>query len=68
MANLPTENTPLLSTPIPHIEEGVHCLNEVDSPSTWVIFQEELGVLTKYALPIFTFVQIAASHVAFTNL
>lgn len=57
MANLPTENTPLLSTPIPRIdsEEGVpHCLNGVDGPNTWVIFQEELGVLTKYALPIYT--------------
>ncbi|KIK42952.1 hypothetical protein CY34DRAFT_744576 [Suillus luteus UH-Slu-Lm8-n1] len=55
MANLPTENTPLLSTPIPRSEEGVpHCLNGTDGPSTWVIFQEELGVLTKYALPIYT--------------
>ncbi|KAG1762822.1 MATE efflux family protein [Suillus occidentalis] len=57
MANLPTENTPLLSTPISRInsEEGVpHCLNGVDGPSTWVIFQEELGVLMKYALPIYT--------------
>ncbi|KAG2032419.1 mate-domain-containing protein [Suillus americanus] len=54
MAILPTENTPLLSTPIPHTEEGVHCSNERDCPSTWVIFQEELGVLTKYTLPIFT--------------
>lgn len=57
MANLPTENTPLLSTPIPRIdsEEGVlHCLNGVDGLSTWVMFQEELGVLTKYTLPIYT--------------
>jgi hypothetical protein len=70
MANLPTENTPLLSTPIPRIdsEEGVpHCLNGVDGLSTWVMFQEELGVLTKYTLPIYTFVQIAASNVTFTN-
>lgn len=69
MANLPTENTPLLSTPIPRSEEGVpYCLNGMDGPSTWVMFQEELGVLTKYALPIYTFVQIAASNVAFTDL
>ncbi|KAG1836277.1 mate-domain-containing protein [Suillus subalutaceus] len=53
MTNLPTENTPLLSTPVPHVEEGVHCSNERDCHSTWVIFQEELGILTKYTLPIF---------------
>ncbi|KAG2359531.1 mate-domain-containing protein [Suillus spraguei] len=56
MANLPTENTPLLPTPIlsPRIEEGRHCSNESVCPSTWVIFQEELGVLAKYTLPVFT--------------
>ncbi|KAG2143521.1 MATE efflux family protein [Suillus bovinus] len=53
MTSLPSENTPLLSTSIPHIEEGVHCLNERGCPSTWVVFQEELEVLTKYTLPIF---------------
>ncbi|KAG1884438.1 mate-domain-containing protein [Suillus subluteus] len=53
MTNLPTENTPLLSTPVSHIEEGVHCSNERDCHSTWVIFQEELGILTKYTLPIY---------------
>ncbi|KAG1744263.1 MATE efflux family protein [Suillus lakei] len=54
MANLPTENTPLLSTPIPHIEEDGDCSYERDGLSTWVVFREELGVLTKYTLPIFT--------------
>ncbi|KAG2140585.1 MATE efflux family protein [Suillus clintonianus] len=53
MVYRPTENTPLLSPPNPRIEEDVDCSNERNGPSTWVMFQEELGVLAKYTLPIF---------------
>ncbi|KAG1729548.1 mate-domain-containing protein [Suillus lakei] len=48
------ENTPLISTPIPRIEEGVDFSNKVDGPSnTWDLFREEFVILIKYSLPIF---------------
>ncbi|KAG0697233.1 MATE efflux family protein [Suillus ampliporus] len=50
---MPTENTHLLSTPIPQITEDVNFSNERDGPNTWEIFREELVILTKYSLPVF---------------
>ncbi|KAG1729558.1 mate-domain-containing protein [Suillus lakei] len=53
MTIVPMENTPLLSTPIHHIEEDADFSNEVDGPNTWELFQEEFVILIKYSLPVF---------------
>ncbi|KAG1725060.1 MATE efflux family protein [Suillus paluster] len=50
---MPTENTPLLSTPIPCIAEDVKFSNERDGLDTWEIFREELVILMKYSSPVF---------------
>ncbi|KAF9476807.1 MATE efflux family protein [Pholiota conissans] len=51
---LPTESTPLLSDPpIPRIEEPVDREPGSDNESNIVMFWEELGILAKYAFPVF---------------
>ncbi|KAF8189379.1 MATE efflux family protein [Pholiota molesta] len=51
---LPSETTPLLSNPrIPRIEEPIDRDPSSDNESKIVMFWEELGILTKYALPVF---------------
>jgi len=68
MTVMPTENTHLLSPPIPRIEEDLNLANHGDDLNTWDIFREELGILTKYSLPVFVFVKIVPSRVTFTDL
>ena len=49
----PTENTPLLSPPVPQIEEEIDRNVLADNGTSMVMFWEELCILTKYALPVF---------------
>lgn len=48
----PNENTPLISPPVPRVEE-VSRHRSVDIGSGMVMFWEELRILIKYALPVF---------------
>ena len=52
----PTENTPLLSPPVPRIEEEIDRNVSVDNGTSTGMFWEELRILTKYALPVFGYV------------
>jgi len=49
----PTENTPLLSPPVPRIEEEIDRNVSADNGTSMAMFWEELRILTKYALPVF---------------
>ena len=52
----PTENTPLLSPPVPRIEEEIDRNVSADNGTNTAMFWEELRILTKYALPVFGYV------------
>jgi hypothetical protein len=52
----PTENTPLLSPPVPRIEEEIDRNVSADNGTSMAMFWEELRILTKYALPVFGYV------------
>ena len=54
----PTENTPLLSPPVPRIEEEIDRNVSADNGTSTAMFWEELRILTKYALPVFGYVQL----------
>jgi hypothetical protein len=53
---IPSENTPLLNPPVPRIDESLERTS--DDGSKMLIFWEELRILTRYALPVFTFVLV----------
>ncbi|GBE87674.1 Uncharacterized transporter [Sparassis crispa] len=50
----PSEITPLLAPPVPRIEEEVDERDAAGEPDTPVnMYKEEIGILTKYTLPVF---------------
>ena len=54
LAHSPTETSPLLNNlPVPRIEENRDGDTFADKASKLTMFQEELAILTKYALPVF---------------
>lgn len=57
----PNENTPLLAPPIPRIEEECDREDASDPHNSSKIFWEEIGILTKYTLPVFGYVYSGGS-------
>ncbi|KAF9041212.1 multidrug/Oligosaccharidyl-lipid/Polysaccharide flippase [Panaeolus papilionaceus] len=53
LLKVPTESTPLLTPPVPRIEEDIDRNDPNDSESAIRMFWEELFVLAKYSLPVF---------------
>jgi len=53
LLRVPTESTPLLTPPVPRIEEDIDRNDPNDSESAIRMFWEELFVLAKYSLPVF---------------
>lgn len=49
----PNENTPLLAPPVPRIEEECDTSPDDGTPRFSSMFREEMGILTKYTLPVF---------------
>ena len=50
------ENTPLLAPPVPRIEEECDAEDITESLSTSKLYREEIGILTKYTIPVFGYV------------
>ena len=57
----PTENTPLLASPVPRIEEECDIVPDDGTWSSSNMFKEEMAILAKYTLPVFGYVHVFPS-------
>ncbi len=53
-----TENTPLLTPPVPRIEEECDTVPHDGMPRFSSMFKEEMAILMKYTLPVFGYVHV----------